>query len=320
MEQPARVAGSASIVIVDDDPVAIQLIRKALAEYGDVRFATNGADAFRVIQARVPDLILLDGDMPGENGFQLCERLKREEALRDVPVIFVTAHNDLHFETQALSIGAADFIPKPVSAPRVQLRVKLHLQLKHQIEQLRTLANTDALTQLANRRVLLDTLERECARAMRTGSPVSLLLIDVDFFKLYNDAYGHPAGDRCLEEIAKVLAAAARRPLDLAARHGGEEFALALPDTTRDGALHVAEAVRTALAGEAIEHRASRIADRVTLSIGGCTWLPKARTAGHHSAHKALLAVADRALYVAKEQGRDRVEIVELSSAAGEAT
>lgn len=313
MEPPARAAGAASIVIVDDDPVAIQLIRKALAEYGDVRFATNGPDAFRVIQTRVPDLILLDGDMPGENGFQLCERLKREEALRDVPVIFVTAHNDIHFETRALSIGAADFIPKPVSAPRVQLRVKLHLQLKQQIEQLRTLANTDALTQLANRRVLIETLERECARASRTDAALSVLLIDVDFFKLYNDAYGHPAGDRCLERVARVLREAIRRPLDLAARYGGEEFALALPDTTHEGALQVAEAVRKALANEAIEHRTSRISEYVTLSIGGCTWLPKARTASDHSAPKALLAVADRALYVAKEQGRDRVEIVELS-------
>jgi len=302
-----------SLLIVDDDPSAIHLVRRALEAYTDVRFATTAADAYTLMQARRPDLILLDGDMPGESGFQFCRRVKAVESMLDIPVIFVTAHDDIRFETQALSVGAADFIPKPISAPRVQLRVVLHLKLKYQLDQLRRLAATDSLTSLANRRTMDNTLAVECARALRAGSPISLLMLDVDYFKLYNDAYGHPAGDRCLQAVAKCIERAARRPSDVAARYGGEEFALLLVDTALEGALHVAQRIRQGVAAAALEHRGSLQSGNVTLSIGAACvgagdLLKAAGKVTSSTVAQALVKASDDALYSAKRNGRDRVE------------
>ena len=316
MADTLSAAGASSIVIVDDDPTAIQLIRRALSNYSDVRFATTGAAAYQILHARKPDLILLDGDMPGESGFQLCQRLKLDDALCDIPVIFVTAYDDIHFEAQAMSVGAADFIAKPVSAPRVQLRVKLHLQLKHQLDQLRLLVNTDPLTRIANRRAMDDLMARECARALRTSSPLSFVLLDVDHFKLFNDTYGHPAGDRCLQGVAERIAQAVHRPADVVARYGGEEFAVLLPNTPLDGACHVAERIRQGIATAALPHRASLVGELVTLSMGAASasaehLIELRGVAESPRVAEALVKAADDALYLAKKRGRNRVEAAE---------
>ncbi|MBC7973488.1 MAG: diguanylate cyclase [Myxococcales bacterium] len=306
-----------SILLVDDDPIALKLERRILSEYANVRFATNGADAVRVARASPPDLILLDCEMPGQNGFEVCKLLKADPALREIPVIFVTAHDDVEFENLALTLGAADFISKPLSAAKVKLRVMLHLQLRQQIEALRCLANTDALTSLANRRRLDEALASEWSRASRNCLPLALLLIDIDFFKAFNDEYGHPAGDRCLRSVAQVINGAVRRPQDLACRFGGEEFAVILPHTHTAGALQVASTIRERLATAAIPHRGSSVADHVTVSIGiSClayggqgaseraSWSPQPG-----DGELVLVDMADRALYAAKLGGRDRVEI-----------
>jgi len=314
------------ILIVDDDPIAIQVLRRALLEYADVRFATNGKDALRLVQERAPDVILLDGEMPGENGFAVCRKLKANPEFADIPVIFVTGHDSIDFETTALELGAADFIGKPFIPPRVQLRVRLHLQLKQQMDQLRALATTDGLTRLANRRTIDETLAREWNRAGRSGLPLSLLLIDVDFFKRYNDAYGHPAGDACLRLVAAAIGRAARRPTDLAGRFGGEEFAVILAKTGIDGALRVAETLREEVARAAIEHRASETASFVTVSIGvscsGVVQGPHVRGSedvgsGPACRESDLVDAADRALYLAKQRGRNRVEFVEPKASQG---
>jgi diguanylate cyclase (GGDEF)-like protein len=307
-----------SILLVDDDPIALKLVRQILSAYGNVRFATNGADALRLARASAPDLILLDGEMPGQNGFEVCKVLKADLALREIPVIFVTAHDDVELEALALTLGAADFIAKPLSAAKVQLRVMLHLQLKQQIEALRCLANTDVATSLANRRRLDETLASEWSRATRIGTPLSLLLIDIDFFKTFNDEYGHPAGDRCLRRVAQVIQDAARRPQDLACRFGGEEFAVILPHTPVDGALHVATAVRDQLAAAAIPHRGSCVADHVTVSIG-VACLDRGAAGGDRAGDLSevrdgelrLIDLADRALYSAKRGGRNRTELAQ---------
>lgn len=305
-----------SILLVDDDPIALKLIRQILSAYTNVRFATNGGDALRLARTSAPDLILLDGEMPGQNGFEVCKVLKADPALREIPVIFVTAHDDVELETLALTLGAADFIAKPLSAAKVRLRVMLHLQLKQQIEALRCLANTDVATALANRRRLDETLASEWSRASRAGTPLSLLLIDIDFFKTFNDEYGHPAGDRCLRRVAQVIQDAARRPQDLACRFGGEEFALILPHTHAEGALHVAAEIRDHLTAAAIPHRRSRVADHVTVSIGvSCSDHGSAHARGDGAPPPArggelyLIDLADRALYAAKHGGRNRTEL-----------
>lgn len=312
----------ANLLLVDDDPGAIRVLRAALRAYKHVRFATNGADGMRLALEKTPDLILLDSEMPGESGFSLCERLKLERSLSDVPVIFVTSHDDLEFESRALGLGAADFLPKPISAARVELRVRLHLQLKHQLDQLRALASTDGLTGLANRRIADETLTREWRRAQRSGRPLSLLLIDVDYFKLFNDRYGHPAGDACLRQVAARVRSAARRPTDLAARFGGEEFAVVLAETALSGACRVADSIRRAIIESSIPHEGSAVAPHVTVSIGAACLGGEPPDAQLGSAPPPpslrqfeladLIEAADQALYRAKKSGRNRVEAAEL--------
>lgn len=302
---------NSGILIVDDDPNAIHVLRQALEEYRDVRFATNGADAWRLAQERTPGLVLLDGHMPGEDGFSVCKRFKADAELRDVPIIFVTAKDDIAFETQALLLGAADFLGKPVIPPRVKLRVKLHLELKHRMEELRAQATTDDLTKLPNRRISSESLSREWGRAIRSSQPLSLMMIDVDCFKQFNDEYGHPAGDQVLRRVAEILSATMRRSSDVACRYGGEEFVALLPDTTEEGARMLATRLRDAVASAAIPHRASKVAPHVTVSVGvSCFRSPRE---DHRTSTKTaadLVEAADRALYLAKRRGRNRVECV----------
>lgn len=288
------------ILLVDDDPGVLRMLHAILSDYPRVQFATSGAEALALMRAQMPDLVLLDAEMPGMSGFEVCAAIKGDPALRNVAVIFVTAHDDVSFETRALGLGAADFLGKPLSAPRVRLRVALHLSLKRQVDLLRNLSEVDGLTGLVNRRGLDASVEREARASRRSNLPLSALMVDVDEFKRFNDAYGHPAGDACLQAIAEALRTTARRPRDLAARYGGEEFTLLLPETDGDGAVLVASAVCRAVEALAIPHRASRVAAHVTVSVGVAT-LPDDCEDGQR-----LIAAADRALYAAKQAGRNQ--------------
>src|SRR5450631_2127981 len=176
-----------NILLVDDDPGTIQLLGHILSGTGTVRFATSGEDALRLARELVPDLMLLDAEMPGMSGFQVMAALKADPALADVPVIFVTSHCEAAFEVAGFEMGAADFIAKPVSAPLVLARVKTQLRVKRLSDELRRVAITDALTGVANRRRFDDALEREWSRARRCGEALALLMIDIDHFKRFND-------------------------------------------------------------------------------------------------------------------------------------
>jgi diguanylate cyclase (GGDEF)-like protein len=300
-----------NILIVDDDIDTIRLMGRILRDFGNLRFATSGADAVRLVRESPPDLVLLDAEMPGMSGFNVFSELKAEPELEDVPVIFVTSHGQAQFEVSALEMGAADFIAKPVSAPLVLARVRTHLRLKRMSDQLRRCAATDALTGIANRRKFDQSLAREWRRSPRHGEPLALLLIDVDHFKLYNDRYGHPQGDTCLREIAQVFERSVRRTADVAARYGGEEFVVLLPHTRRDGAESMADRLLDAVDGLAIRHDASPTAPHVTVSIGigcydgaGAPWA-KGDLYPRHTESDLLLA-ADTALYAAKRAGRSQ--------------
>src|SRR6202790_3045633 len=250
-EKPDR---DVSILLVDDDPGAIQLMGRILGDVGKLRFATNGDDALRLAHDSAPDLVLLVAEKPGMSGFELLKMLKAESSLADVPVIFITSHNEAGFEVSALDMGAADFIAKPLRSSRVLARVRTQLRVKYMADELRRTATTDALTGVAKRRQFDESLEREWLRARRAGDPVSLLMIDVDHFKLYNDLYGHPKGDICLRWVAQALVSACKRPADLVARYGGEEFVMLLPQTPRHGAEHVAIQVLDAVKALGIFH------------------------------------------------------------------
>src|SRR6267154_937343 len=187
-----------SILIVDDDPGTVRLIGSILGGVADLRAATSGTDALRLARDAAPDLILLDAEMPGMSGFEVCETLKADPVLADVPVIFVTGHSEVALEVIGLDMGAADFIAKPLSAPLVLARVKTQLRLKRLTDELRRVAAIDALTGVANRRHFDDSLEREWLRAWRACEPIALMLVNVDHFEFFNEHYGYSTGDECL--------------------------------------------------------------------------------------------------------------------------
>jgi diguanylate cyclase (GGDEF)-like protein len=310
-----------SILLVDDDPGMIRLMGRVLAGMGRLRFATDGESALQQMRDAPPDLVMLDGQMPGLDGFAVCAHMKRDPALAHVPVIFVTGDDAAATELRGLEAGAVDFIAKPIREPLLVARVRTQLRVKRLADELRNAAATDPLTGLANRRSFDESLAREWRRVRRTRSSIALLLVDVDHFKRYNDHYGHPAGDLCLQRVGAALRAATLRPGDCVARIGGEEFGLLLPDTEATGATHVAERVREQLAAMALPHAASPTAPSVTVSIGiaciagrsfaACGDGESVFDAGVPPSAQELIRCADESLYAAKGAGRARAWIVE---------
>jgi diguanylate cyclase (GGDEF)-like protein len=290
------------LLVVDDQPINIQVLYQTFSADYDVCMATNGEQALKVCAEQNPDLILLDIEMPGMNGYEVCLRLKADSATKNVPVIFVTAHVDEASETQGLDVGAVDFIYKPINPNIVRARVKTHITLKTQADLLRDWVYIDGLTNVNNRRYFDERLNSEWNRATRNHTELSLLLLDVDFFKRYNDYYGHQAGDDCLRKVAAAIKSTIKRPTDLVARYGGEEFACLLPDTNLDGALYLAEAIKQAIIALNITHTGSTIIPQVTVSAGVCI-----KPANYQGSPETLLRRADLQLYNAKESGRNRV-------------
>lgn len=301
-----------SILIVDDDASAILVLSRILADLGRLRYATSGREALRLTQQEVPDLVLLDIEMPGMTGLEVCAALKHDPSSNDVPVIFITSHHSQDDELAGLAAGAVDFIAKPPLGPLVQARVRTHLRLKRLTDMLRQSATEDAVTGTSNRRQLEESLPKLWLRSLRESQPLSLLMIDVDFFKEYNDSCGHPQGDQVLRTVAQAISSSRTSDRDLLARYGGDEFALVLPDTPPPAAQDVASRITRALTTLAIPHPASRIGDVVTVSIGGSTHLPDdVDTAGASGRGPLigpddLLLAADSALYDAKQAGRGR--------------
>ena len=291
----------AKILLVDDQPLNIQVLYQAFAADHELCMATSGAQALQVCASQHPDLILLDIEMPGMDGFEVCRRLKADVATCDIPVIFVTAHIDDEAQMRGLDLGAVDFISKPINIQIVRARVNIHLTLKAQADLLRRWAYIDGLTGVHNRRYFDERLSREWDRAVRSNSPLSVLMLDVDFFKRYNDHYGHQAGDDCLRRVANALENGLKRPADLLARYGGEEFVCLLPDTDLSGAQQVADELGARVTGLQIEHADSTVAAFVSLSVGVCC-----KPAGVQGSAVELLGQADAQLYLAKQRGRNQ--------------
>ena len=289
------------LLVVDDQPVNIQTLYQAFADDHQVLMATSGEQALALCASQHPDLVLLDVVMPGLDGHEVCRRLQADAATRDIPVIFVTAHNDEAAETLGLELGAVDFISKPINPKIVRARVRTHLTLKAQSDLLRQWVYIDGLTGVYNRRHFDERLAAEWGRAARSGSALSVVLLDVDLFKRFNDRHGHQAGDDCLRRVAAALLAGLRRPGDLIARYGGEEFVCLLPDTAPAGAVMLAEHLGAAVQALHIEHGDSTVAPVVTVSLGVCT-----QTGNLQGCVADLLRAADAQLYRAKSEGRNR--------------
>ncbi|NJR61181.1 MAG: PleD family two-component system response regulator [Cyanobacteria bacterium CRU_2_1] len=310
------------ILIVDDEKLMRMQLRQSLEQQGyRVAEATDGDECLLLYAELNPDMVLLDALMPMMDGFTCCHKLQALAGENAAPVLMITGLEDNASVDQAFAVGATDFITKPIHWAVLLHRVKriirqvylqreqarLYQQLEAFNQKLQHLATIDGLTQVANRRQFDERFDCEWRRMAREQTPLSLILCDVDFFKLYNDTYGHQAGDECLRQVARAISAVVKRPADLVTRYGGEEFAVILPNTESSGAIYLAETIRLRVYALRLPHATSWVSDRVSLSLGVATITPQP-----DSDSTLLILAADKALYQAKEQGRDRVGLAKV--------
>ncbi|MCK5312676.1 MAG: PleD family two-component system response regulator [Desulfobacteraceae bacterium] len=297
-----------TILVVDDQPTNIRVLGEALKNDYQIKMAISGEKAIEIAASEdQPDLILLDIIMPGIDGYEVCKRLKNNHRTEKIPIIFITAKNQEEDETKGLDYGAVDYITKPFSLPIVKARVKTHLELKKHRDILEDLSTLDGLTGIPNRRKFDDYLNIEWKRAVRDSYPLSLIMIDIDYFKLFNDNYGHGTGDECLKKVANDLSMTARRPADFVARYGGEEFASVLPNTTIENAIEFAELLRLNIEKLNIPHDFSPTYNKVTISLGCASTTPTIK-----KSYDLLIRSADNALYKAKSDGRNKSKWIDI--------
>ncbi|GAA0362808.1 hypothetical protein GCM10009092_29020 [Bowmanella denitrificans] len=290
------------VLIIDDEKTNLKILSDILRDEVEVILAKDGPQGIRKAGEYAPDLILLDVVMQDMNGFDVISHLKHDATTSAIPVIFITSLGDVSHEEKGLLLGACDYIQKPFHAAIVLARIKLHLQLGRQRLMLEKLANIDPLTSVANRRRYDEVLHKEWRVAVRNKAPLSLVMIDIDNFKQFNDRHGHAAGDRVLQEVAQTLNEQLKRPRDLLARYGGEEFVVLLPDIDRAGSMEVMENCRLAIQALQLDHPFCENRQNVTISIGGITCSPTMKNRPEDS-----LKLADDMLYLAKHQGKNRV-------------
>lgn len=291
------------ILLVDDEPANLELLTETLEQQYQVLVAINGERALRLsLLDPQPDLILLDVVMPGMDGYEVCRRLKADPKTAKIPVIFITSKHALNEEHKGLELGAMDYIAKPFNLSIVQARVRNNINLKKMTDLLEEQAMIDGLTCINNRRHFDEVLEQEWRLALRNKTPLSLIMTDIDFFKRYNDTYGHGQGDECLKKVASSLAHAIQRPTDIVARYGGEEFMALLPNTDTEGAYTVAESFRSHVESLQLPHINSEAAPVVTVSVGVACITPNTSISSND-----ILKQADQKLYQAKAKGRNQV-------------
>ena len=289
----------ASILIVDDEPINIEILAHNLQTQYWVHAVNCGRAALEFVQERPVDLILLDVKMPDLCGFEVLRQLKKLPHRCDIPVMFVTGQDSTDDELKALRLGAVDYIRKPFRMPLAMARIGVQIELKLKSDLLESMASADGLTGIANRRKFDESfaaLYKDCARNIRS---LALVLVDIDYFKQYNDRYGHSAGDEALKRVAAVLHEVGQRAMDVVARVGGEEFALILPSVDPSYLRDLCFKIHTSIAALAIEHGDSEVSQHLTVTIGAVSVQP---IAGGHP--QALYDHADRLLYKAKNQGR----------------
>nr|WP_150808352.1 diguanylate cyclase [Pandoraea sputorum] len=315
------------VLLVDDQAMVGEAIRRALTGEANIDFhyCANPEEALRVAEQTRPTVILQDLVMPGTDGLSLVRQYRGSPLTRDIPIIVLSTKEEPTVKREAFAAGANDYLVKLPDTIELVARIRYHSrsymnllqrdeayralresqqQLLETNLELQRLTHSDGLTGLANRRYFDEYFGAEWRRALREQREMALLMIDVDNFKIYNDTYGHIAGDDVLRRVARTIAEAAARPADLAARFGGEEFVMVLPNTSAAGAAAIAEKVRMHIEAMAIPHVGSANGRHVTISLGGAALVPRT-----HMASTSLIESADLALYRAKQQGKNRVEM-----------
>ncbi|CCQ12456.1 probable two-component response regulator [Pseudoalteromonas luteoviolacea B = ATCC 29581] len=289
-----------TILLVEDSPINQKVIQCCLEDICEIVTFASAEEAIEYCLQTPPDIILMDWILDGMSGVQACQLLQKEPTTANIPIIFVTSNTSEHQQEECWDAGGVDFIGKPIVARTLVNRVRTHLKYKKQADVLREYSYVDGLTGVYNRRYFEQELERFMRQSQRTTSSLSLIILDVDFFKKYNDYYGHLEGDDVLKSVAQTLQKNTRRPLDCAFRYGGEEFAVLLPNTPVDSAVKIAENIIQDIHALAIEHTESPM-QVVTASAG---------VADNHSTNETdtLINLADKALYAAKHSGRNQVK------------
>lgn len=323
-----------TVLLVDDQPMIIEAVRRALSSEEDIdfHFCQDPTKAIEIATETKPTVILQDLIMPDIDGLMLLRYFRVNKATAHVPIIILSTKEESTFKSEAFTLGANDYLVKLPDKIELVARIRYHSQAYiNQLQKdeayraleesraqlaeanlsLQKLSAIDVLTGIANRRSFDETLKKEWHRTMRADKPISLLMIDIDFFKLYNDHYGHQGGDDCLKKVVNGLQANLHRETDFLARYGGEEFSVILPETELQGALKVAEEMRQAIRALRIEHAKSKVDKFVTISIGVSSVIPL-----QSMVPEILITAADQALYKAKEDGRDQVRSGQIESDA----
>ena len=295
------------VLVVDDCVESLKPMIDILSNFYNVYSATNGVDAIKLVGQHNFSLIILDVVMPEMNGYDVCQRLKNNRVTAEIPIIFLTGQSESRHEALGFSIGAVDYILKPASLSVLLARVRTHLLNARQHKKLSVLTYQDHLTKISNRRHFHEMYTLEHKRALRYKKPLSLLIVDIDQFKKYNDHYGHLKGDDCLKVVGQALVSCQRRPGDLASRVGGEEFIVLLPNNDESGALHVAQRILETIRGLQIKHTPDAAHPWVSVSIGLATMKPESPCT-----ERQLIEVADQMLYSAKSRGRNCVHAAHL--------
>jgi diguanylate cyclase (GGDEF)-like protein len=306
-----------SILLVDDDLTVVRILHRILSGFAPIRFANSGRMALKLARESVPDLVLLDVDMPEVSGFEVCTKFKSEPALAQVPIIFITSHESSQLEAKGIELGAADFINKPPHAPLVLARVRTYQRLKMLSDTVRSAVKMDFLTGTVTRREFEKILTLEWLRAQRSAAPLALLVADIDGFTVYNGEFGEEKGDTCLKSVADALRSAARRPTDVLGRHAGGKFALLLPESDARAASIIARRAIDAVDALQILHATSTIRGRrISLSVGG-GYHHSSRTAPRATAANAvpndLIAAAERAVTIAKSSGGHQARFIDIT-------
>ncbi|MEX1196540.1 MAG: diguanylate cyclase [Pseudohongiellaceae bacterium] len=295
--------GKQTVLVMDDSEDIHQLVGARLrSERIQLLHAYNATNGLQKTRDALPDLILLDLDMPDADGLSVCRQLKSDEILKDIPVIFLTGTIDTDIKVKAFDLGAVDYVTKPFDSVELRARVRSALRTKRYHDLLVTKAQIDALTGLWNRGHLDDQLAAELAVTQRHGHPVSLVMLDIDHFKPLNDTHGHPFGDVVIQQIAGVLNEVSRES-DVVCRYGGEEFVVILRHTPVKGAEIIAERLRREIEALEFESVGRQVTVTASLGVAGSDGFENDGTL----CSKALLKAADNALYQAKADGRNRV-------------
>ena len=289
------------ILVIDDSAVQGEFLCSILRDDYDVTTCQTATDGLRLAKEGNFSLILLDVIMPDMDGFTLMRELKNTDQTAHIPVILLTSLADIQYEERGLLLGAVDYVAKPFSPVIIKARVNTHIQLYHYQTQFRKQAMIDELTGVANRRRYDEESSAKWQEAVRFGLPFSICMFDIDKFKLYNDTFGHPAGDKVISAVAKTAASHFRRATDLFARYGGEEFVAIFMGSDGRSAYEFMKTIRQAVEDLHIQHN-SPVSPWVTISIGGVTLIPKVT-----DRYDTYLKIVDAMLYDAKRTGRNRV-------------